>query len=88
MAASRAWVTEDSVSMVYEALTARALVGLIPVPRTAASRVARGVDGLVHDRWVTPLDRYLAGSAMTGPEGAFNESERVARAILSRWFRG
>lgn len=84
--ASRAWVTEDSVSMVYEALTARALVGLIPVPRIGSSRVARGMDVLVRDRLVTPLDRYRAGHAMFMPDIPFNESERVARLILSRWF--
>ncbi len=84
--ATRGWVTADSVSMVYEALTARALVGLIPVPRRATRRVARGMDTLVRDRLVTPLDRYRAGEAMVAPDVPFNESERVARLILSRWF--
>lgn len=86
-AASRAWVTADSVSMVYEALTARALVGLIPVPRQATHRVARAMDMLVRDRLVTPLDWYRAGHAMFVLGVPFNESERVARVILSRWFR-
>lgn len=84
--AARAWVTEDSVSMVYEALTARALVGLIPVPRQGTHRVARGMDMLVRDRLVTPLDWYRAGHAMFVPDVPFNESERVAHLILSRWF--
>lgn len=84
--ASRAWVTEDSVSMVYEALTARTLVGLIPVPRQGTHRVARGMDMLVRDRLVTPLDWYRAGNAMFVPDVPFDESERVARLILSRWF--
>ena len=37
--AKEVWVTEDSVSMIYEALTSGARVGLLPTPRNA-DRVA------------------------------------------------
>lgn len=85
--AARVWVTEDSVSMVYEALTAQALVGLIPVPRRGLTRVARGMDSLVRDELVTPLNWYLSGHQMFVHDQPFNEAARVARIILSKWFR-
>jgi len=54
--ASVVWVTEDSVSMIYEALSCGAQVGLLPMPRTRKEgRVTRGVKGLVED---CSLHRY------------------------------
>lgn len=45
--ASQIWVSEDSVSMVYESLTAGAKVGLIQVPRTRkSSRIYNSIDSL------------------------------------------
>ncbi|MBX3440111.1 MAG: mitochondrial fission ELM1 family protein, partial [Planctomycetaceae bacterium] len=41
------FVTEDSVSMVYESLSAGANVGLLQLPRRRTSRVVRGIDRLV-----------------------------------------
>ncbi|MFD2255813.1 mitochondrial fission ELM1 family protein [Luteolibacter algae] len=41
------WVTEDSVSMIYEALTSGARVGVLPMPRLKGdSRVIRGLEKL------------------------------------------
>lgn len=85
-AAGQAWVTEDSVSMVYEALTAGCAVGLLGLPATHASRVGRGVERLVQDGWLTPFDRWRQDGRLTPPPGRFDEAERCARAILERWF--
>ena len=44
------WVTEDSVSMVYEALSSGAKVGLLPIPRKSTrSRVVCGLESLKQD---------------------------------------
>lgn len=83
---SQAWVTEDSVSMIYEALTSGCHVGLFRLPRKKAGRVARGVEKLIADAWVTPFEDARAGVCATPPRGVFNESERCARLILDRWF--
>ncbi len=80
--AGQVWVTEDSVSMLYEALTAGAGVGLLRLPDSSDSRVGRGVRKLVADGWVTPFETWQAGRMLPPPADAFNEAERIATLIL------
>ena len=80
------WVTEDSVSMVYEALTAGARVGLLPVPgKGSTSRVARGVASLVQRGWVTAYDDWVTGKPLPEDRPTLNEADRVARLIVERF---
>lgn len=80
------WVTEDSVSMVYEALTAGARVGLLPVPRKGRpGRVARGVQSLVDRGWVTSYEQWCDGQTLTNDRQPLAEADRVARIVLQRW---
>ncbi|MFP5429912.1 MAG: mitochondrial fission ELM1 family protein [Gammaproteobacteria bacterium] len=83
------WVTEDSVSMVYEALTAGCRVGLLKLPEAQAdSRVMRGISGLVDDGVVTRFNDWYSGQhGLTAPP-AFNEAGRVAELVLRALDRG
>lgn len=83
------WVTEDSVSMVYEALTAGCRVGLLRLPQAQAdSRVMRGVGRLVDDGVVTRFNDWYSGQhGLTAPP-AFNEAGRVAGLVLQALGRG
>ncbi len=80
------WVTEDSVSMVYEALSAGAAVGLLEVPLAGRQpgRVARGVRALVARGMVAAFKDWQAGQALVRHE-PLREAERVAQAILEKW---
>ena len=84
--ASQVWVTEDSVSMLYEALTAGAGVGLLRLPglpgKRRDSRVGRGVQALIAQGWVTPYETWQEGQALKPLGLSFNEAERVASMIL------
>jgi len=82
--ASQVWVTEDSVSMLYEALTAGAGVGLLRLPKLRDTRVSRGVQHLLVDGWVKPYEPSKVGELLFPPPGEFNEANRVANLILSR----
>jgi mitochondrial fission protein ELM1 len=84
--AAQAWVTEDSVSMLYEALTAGCHVGLLRLPRRASGRLARGVDKLIAEGWITPMEAWRAGVCAAPPNIGFNEAARCARLILEKWF--
>lgn len=85
--AGQAWVSEDSVSMVYEALTAGSAVGLLRLPPGEANRVARGVEQLIRAGWVVPFEAWQADQPMlSAPEG-FDEADRCARLILADWFQ-
>ena len=83
---AHAWVSEDSVSMVYEALTAGARVGLLDVPAKAKfSRVQAGVEALVAEGYVV---RFSGEGAVCTVKDAptqlpFCEAERCARIVLN-----
>lgn len=77
------WVSEDSVSMVYEALTAGCRVGLLQLQADRGSRVARGVARLVEEGRVTPFTRWRE-SGVLGVTAEFNEAARVAPLLLER----
>lgn len=78
------WVSEDSVSMVYEALTAGCQVGLLRLPEADRnSRVMRGVDKLIADGRVTAFSDWSRTGELRVTEN-FNEATRVASLLLSR----
>ena len=81
------WVSEDSVSMVYEALTAGARVGLLDVPAKSKKpgRVVRGVRSLIERGWVVRYDDWREGGALPSARPPLAEADRVAEVILSRW---
>lgn len=82
--AATVWVTEDSVSMLYEALTSGAACGLLPVPQRRASRVSGGVRALEREGMVTRFDAWTQGAALAPPPVPFNEAQRCAELILQR----
>jgi mitochondrial fission protein ELM1 len=78
------WVTEDSVSMVYEALTANAACGLLRVPVRRPGRVHRGVQALIARGLVMPYQSWSGGQPLQPPQLPFNEAERSAKWLLER----
>lgn len=80
------WVTEDSVSMVYESLSSGAKTGIIQVPRLAANRVSEGLDQLLAEGRVMQLcdaqksDRIPAVQQLP----PLREAERVAAEVIKR----
>ena len=81
------WVTEDSMSMLYEALTAGCAVGLLRLPCRRPNRISLGVEGLVHDGWVTPYETWQDSGTLPPPRSHFNEAARCAQLILAKWPR-
>jgi len=82
---AQVWVTEDSVSMVYEALTANAATGVLSVPERRASRIARGIAALTRDGLVTGFADWQRGRKLAPPATPFNEAARVAAWIGEKW---
>lgn len=86
-ASAVAWVTEDSVSMVYEALTSGAATGILPVPRRRAeSRVVRGLDQLIANGHASRFDPSSPAPRPPSAEVPFDEASRCAKIILQRFF--
>ncbi|MET0117896.1 MAG: mitochondrial fission ELM1 family protein [Sedimenticola sp.] len=80
-----AWVTEDSVSMVYEALTAGVSVGLLPAPMTSESRVSRGLKQLADEGLVLPFGDWKGGKSLESGKAPLSESLRCAEWIVEKW---
>jgi len=77
------WVTEDSVSMIYEALTAAIPVGLLSVPPRRQDRIVRGVQALVASGNVIRFDRWSRGNPLPRSVEVFDEANRIAAQICS-----
>jgi len=89
--AGEVWVTGDSVSMIYEALSGGAGVGLIEVPaRTrrlsmGRDRVLAGLDELIGEKWVTPFAAWDRERALPVPAAPLDEARRCADWIVEHW---
>lgn len=86
---AQVWVSEDSVSMVYEAITSGARVGLLRVARIGGGgRVSRGLDDAARAGWATRFDEWSARGELPAPPGVLDEGTRVARIVVDRFGLG
>jgi mitochondrial fission protein ELM1 len=80
----KVWVTSDSMSMIYEALTSGATTGLIPLRARMGSRVAIEVQRLIDEQQVvlpqTPDRAVCPAFPLVGQ----TEADRCAVEILQR----
>lgn len=90
-AAKEVWVTQDSVSMVFESLSSGAPVGLIEMKRKRSkkegkiSRVSRGLNMLAEDGDVSTFTEWAKTHTLPQPNKTFNEAGRAAAYILERF---
>ncbi|WP_068858002.1 mitochondrial fission ELM1 family protein [Perlucidibaca aquatica] len=79
--AENAWVTEDSVSMIYEALTAGCAVGLVGLqrPEGKPGRLVRGVEGLLKNGLLCKHPGALVSQTIN--RTVLAEARRVAYVI-------
>ena len=84
--AASVWVTEDSVNMLYEALSAGAATGLLSMPRRNASVSKRNLGGgLLAEGLVTSFDDWQNGRDLEPPAEPLDEAGRCADWILHEW---
>lgn len=84
--AGQVWVTPDSVSMVYEALTSGVGVGVFDLPKKRSSRVVRGLDRLAQTGWVTRFRNWQPGQSLPRLTRELNEAGRCAKWIKQFWY--
>ena len=85
---AKVWVTGDSMSMIYEALTAGCSVGILPVQwKQRHNKFQTSIDLLAAKELVIEYDKWLAGAAMNPlSQVPLNEAHRCAEEILRRWW--
>jgi len=81
------WVTADSVSMIYEALSAGCRVGILPVEwKKKRSKFRTAERELIENGWVRSYDTVLSGRDPEIKAVHLNEAARCAGEILRRWW--
>lgn len=78
--AEAVWVTEDSVSMIYEALTAGCKVGVIEIDRLKEDRITKSVDDILQVGLVSASEII----ADLPQAQTFKEADRVATYLLAQ----
>ncbi len=79
------WVTPDSVSMVYEAITSGAATGLFSLKPIEHGRIHEGLDEILAAELYTPFERWQQTHALPPPRQPLREAERGARWLLDRY---
>jgi len=84
-----AWVTADSISMVYEAVTAGCRVGVLPVKwNNPNNKFQRSLDYLQEHTLIVMYSGEGGNILEDSNAGNFNEARRCAKEILKRFFQG
>jgi mitochondrial fission protein ELM1 len=79
---AQVWVTPDSASMVYEALSSGAAVGCFELPYAKPGRVARGLEKLVRAGRLTAFSDWERSGELRPNDQPLNEAGRCARLLL------
>lgn len=82
--ASRAWVTIDSVTMLYEALTGNAAVGVLTIKPNKKNKISTAISSLIYENQCITFDDWDMGRDLTPPLKRIHESSRCAALLLQR----
>lgn len=85
--AQEVWVTADSISMIFEAVTTGARVGVLPAPVHAPnSGPVRGLEALILDGYATLYATWRQQGRRLPPPRPLHETGRCADLVLTRLF--
>ena len=83
--ADTVWVTQDSVSMAYEAASAGARIGLLEVPDFRPGRTRQAAQALLDSGRAVSFRHWRDGHPLQRAEAPLAEADRCACDILRRW---
>ena len=82
------WVTADSVSMIYEALTSGAQTGILSVPERSNDKITGIIKSLANDGLITTYHDWKCGEFVPINKQYLNEADRCARKLLEETSHG
>jgi hypothetical protein len=82
--AGQIWVSPDSVSMIYEALTSGGAVGCFDLEKKSDNRVVKGIEKLMQNGMLLSFSQWQTTHTLTLPPFQLNEAQRVAYWILNQ----
>lgn len=83
LASRVAWITPDSTSMLFEALTAGCHLGTLPL-QAKGTRLSRAHETLAKEGWLTPFANHDPASPLPGPPSLLQETARCAELLLAK----
>lgn len=86
--AGRVWVSGDSMSMVFEALTSGAAVGVLELAERRQTRVCRSVRQLIQAGTVTAWSDWADGKPLNRLSVPLREADRCAAEVIHRFLPG
>ena len=78
------WVSEDSISMVYESLTAGTATGILSVGQRKTGKIPANIRRLRDKGMVTTYEDWLSGRHLSSPREQLDEAGRSAAWLLER----
>ena len=78
------WVSEDSMSMIFEALSTGSAVGVMRLRPRRKSRLGSVATTLFENNLLTLYDHYQGKGRLPAPSKVLQESQRVARAAAEK----
>ena len=82
--AGYAWVSEDSMSMIYESITAGAATGVLTIPSKKKSKIFHSINRLAENDMITRFETWRSGKQLSICPEAFDEAGRCARELLDK----
>lgn len=79
------WVTEDSISMIYESLTARGCTYVLSIPRLREDKITHSIDTLYKDRNLLTLNQWRDN--IQPKRINLDESSRCAEMIFEKYIQ-
>ena len=79
------WITEDSMSMIYDSLSAGAQVGIMEMERRGDNRISRAIDSLLSRGIATPYSKWIYDNKFKQLNPPLNEAARCAQLLLKKF---
>ena len=79
------WVTEDSISMIYDALSTGSCVGIIPASRKGDNRLSKTVDSIIERKFATSFKQWSTDGVLN-PSPMLCEAKRCASFVMKTFF--
>lgn len=83
--ARQTWVSPESISMLFEALTCGTRVGVFEMDWKPKSKLHRALNALIDDAMCIPFAAFENGKSLHFPKRNLNESARTARWLLEQF---
>lgn len=80
------WVTADSVSMMYEAVTSGSATGMLELERIRSNRATKAIDLLLDTGLATAFEQWAVTRVLEPASRRISEAERCASEISQRFF--